>query len=238
MNCIVCLKSSDNEWSLQNPFYCCSAKFCNECDLELIKCPQCRSNRDPIQQNTMYLQHNPNFNVKRLIDIDIDIGVSFEWYTNHKLKLTVEYYDNGTTKSRYKYRDGMVDSDIPSYISYHRNSVISGKKWFVDGKLHRYSDLPAVISFTYDSKVEHLAWYKNGMLHRDNDLPAMQFYHKNGKIALRSWYKNGVSHRNRAPSTIYYNDDGTGYYRIFTNNGTIIDEGPIMSHSIRSTYVR
>jgi hypothetical protein len=40
-DCIICLESFPHEWDIGN-FRCCSAKWCNTCNSQIDKCPQCR----------------------------------------------------------------------------------------------------------------------------------------------------------------------------------------------------
>jgi len=49
--CVVCLADFPNEWDICNSFRCCSAKWCNDCEKHIHKCPQCRS-----ENNTTYGQ--------------------------------------------------------------------------------------------------------------------------------------------------------------------------------------
>lgn len=41
--CVVCLADFPHEWDICNTFRCCSAKWCNDCEQYIHKCPQCRS---------------------------------------------------------------------------------------------------------------------------------------------------------------------------------------------------
>ena len=41
--CVVCLADFPHEWDICNTFRCCSAKWCNDCEVHIYECPQCRS---------------------------------------------------------------------------------------------------------------------------------------------------------------------------------------------------
>ena len=68
------------------------------------------------------------------------------------------------------------------------------KRWFKDGKLHRY-DGPAVIRSDGEQW-----WYKNDKIHRD-DGPAGIF-----PDGTQYWFKNGLVHRDGGPAIICADD--------------------------------
>ena len=83
---------------------------------------------------------------------------------------------------------------------YNTKNIPYSKRWYKDGKEHRYNDLPAIVSVAEieidDSLFYHyeLAWFFNGVLHRDDNKYAKSYYDHETNFMIFEWYKNGILH--------------------------------------------
>lgn len=210
MACIICLNTVKDEWSLQNDFYCCSARWCDECNSKITNssCPQCRSTS--VNDLVDLFASSSRFKISTKYDI------VFSWHRedgcdhrDNDLPAAVTYNKDGYMCFRQWLKDGMIhrERDAPAIVYYDIMNKKASEHWFTEDVPHRDDDMPTDIYYI-NGIVNIEQWRNNDILHRDNDLPSYISYYGTGKLRLHAWYKHGVNHRADLPARINYNKDG------------------------------
>ena len=106
------------------------------------------------------------------------------------------------------------DGDLPSFVEYYDDGILSSEEWWSNGQHHRDNDLPAFISYNVIGNIWCEKFYTRGYIRSEGIKPSIVRYTNEGKWAYEI-FKTKINHNYGFYQSYYMNEEPFLEYKDF-----------------------